>query len=68
MPHLGTAELLIILGIILLLFGAQKVPELARGLGHGLKEFKQAVKEVSSEEEDVAAGVRTGTAPKQRIG
>lgn len=41
----GFSEMLIIFFIIVLLFGAKKLPELARGLGKGLKEFKQATKE-----------------------
>lgn len=39
---LGPPELLIILFVIILLFGAKKLPELAKGLGKGIKEFKQA--------------------------
>lgn len=42
-------QLLIILLIIVLLFGAKKIPELAKGLGSGIKNFKKAVKE---DEED----------------
>jgi TatA/E family protein of Tat protein translocase len=51
MPHLGMPELLIILALVLVLFGAKKVPEMARGLGQGLKELKKAVREASSDEE-----------------
>ena len=40
---------LIILLAILLLFGAKKIPELARGLGQGIKEFKKATREVTDE-------------------
>jgi sec-independent protein translocase protein TatA len=47
---LGMPEILIIFFIILLLFGAKKLPELAKGLGKGLKEFKQAAKEPEIEE------------------
>ncbi len=43
MFNLGTGELLIIFLVILLLFGAKKLPELARGLGKGINEFKDAV-------------------------
>jgi sec-independent protein translocase protein TatA len=39
---LGTPELLIILAVVLLIFGGKKVPELMRGLGKGVKEFKDA--------------------------
>ncbi|MFN3652431.1 MAG: twin-arginine translocase TatA/TatE family subunit [Armatimonadota bacterium] len=42
-------EILLILGIVLLLFGAKKLPELAKGMGQGLKEFKKAVKEEPEE-------------------
>ncbi len=38
---LGATELLIIFFIIILLFGAKKLPELAKGLGKGIKEFKK---------------------------
>jgi len=39
---LGTAEILVILCIVLLLFGGKKLPELARSLGNGIREFKGA--------------------------
>ena len=48
---LGTAEILIILFVILLLFGAKKLPELAKGLGKGIKEFKKASNEVTEEKD-----------------
>lgn len=46
MGPIGVPELLIILLIILLLFGAAKIPELAKSLGSGLKEFRKASKEL----------------------
>ena len=42
---LGTPELLIVLVLVMLLFGANKVPQLMRGLGDGMKEFKKATKD-----------------------
>lgn len=42
-------ELLIIFGIIILLFGAKKIPDLAKGLGKGIKNFKSEMKEVDEE-------------------
>ena len=48
---LGGQEVGVILIIVLLLFGAKKLPELARSLGQGVKEFRKSVKEIS---EDVA--------------
>ncbi len=47
---LGFPEILIIFFLIVLLFGAKKLPELARGLGKGLREFKQATREPLEDE------------------
>ena len=41
----GGWELILIVGVVLLLFGGKKIPELAKGLGKGIKDFKQAVNE-----------------------
>ena len=43
-------ELLIILAIVVLLFGAKKIPDLAKGLGTGIKDFKKAIKEDEKKE------------------
>ncbi len=48
----GPWEILIVFFIIVLLFGAKKLPDLAKGLGKSLKEFKQATKEPEIEEEN----------------
>jgi sec-independent protein translocase protein TatA len=50
--QLGGWEVLIILFLILILFGAKKIPELARGLGKGIREFKDATKDIKNEIED----------------
>ena len=42
-------ELMVIVFVIVLLFGAKKIPELARGLGKGIREFKDASKEIQDE-------------------
>lgn len=47
--NLNGWELLVIIFAILLLFGAKKIPELAQGLGKGLKEFKKGLKDVEDE-------------------
>lgn len=45
---IGTPQIIIIVVVILLLFGGKKIPELMRGLGSGIKEFKDASKEEES--------------------
>ena len=45
MRSIGLPELLIILAVFVLLFGGRKLPELAKGLGEGIKNFKHALKE-----------------------
>ena len=47
MFNLGGGEIILILAIILILFGAKKLPELAKGLGQGIKEFKKATRNAS---------------------
>jgi len=46
MSNIGMGELLVILIIILLLFGGRKIPEMMRGLGKGVGEFKKGMREV----------------------
>lgn len=46
---LGGWEIILILAVVLILFGAKKLPELAKGLGTGIKEFKKATREVTDE-------------------
>ena len=46
---LGGWEIVLILAVVLLLFGSKKLPELAKGLGSGIKEFKKATREVTDE-------------------
>jgi sec-independent protein translocase protein TatA len=56
-------ELLIIFGIIVLLFGAKKIPDLAKGLGQGIKNFKKEMKD--EPEEEVATKVEQTETPKK---
>lgn len=55
MGNLGTTELLLIFMVILLLFGGNKIPELMRGLGKGIREFNNAKNSV---EEEIRQGIR----------
>jgi sec-independent protein translocase protein TatA len=46
---LGWPEIVMILVVVLILFGAKKLPELAKGLGSGIKEFKKATRDVQED-------------------
>jgi sec-independent protein translocase protein TatA len=52
---MGTSEIIIILVIVLLLFGGRKIPELMKGLGQGVKEFKDASR---NEEKDAPGAAK----------
>ena len=43
MPNIGTGEIILLLLLALLLFGAKRLPEIGRSLGHGMREFKDSV-------------------------
>ena len=47
--NLGAGEIILILLVILILFGAKKIPELASGIGKGMSEFKKGLKDVEDE-------------------
>ncbi len=47
--NLGAGEILLIVLAVLILFGAKKIPELAQGIGKGMREFKKAMREVEDD-------------------
>jgi len=47
--NLGPLEIFLIVLVVLLLFGAKKIPELAQGVGKGMREFKRAIKDVEQD-------------------
>jgi len=47
--NIGGGSLVLIILVIILLFGAKRIPELARGLGRGIREFKDATKEIQDD-------------------
>jgi sec-independent protein translocase protein TatA len=53
MGHIGTTELIIILVIVVVVFGAGKLPEIGGALGKGIKEFRGASKEIEGATKDV---------------
>lgn len=48
MPNLGLPELLVVLVIVVLIFGAGKIPQLGKGLGEGIKNFKDSMRDGQS--------------------
>ena len=50
--NVGLPELLVVLVIVLLLFGAKRLPEIARGLGKSIQEFKKGVKDIERDVKD----------------
>jgi sec-independent protein translocase protein TatA len=66
--NLGGGEIILILALVLILFGAKKLPELAKGLGTGIKEFKKATRDVSDEFSHAAddSGRYTPPPPKRQ--
>ena len=50
---IGTWEIVLIVAVVLLLFGGKKIPELMKGLGQGVKSFKEGLNEVQKEVKDV---------------
>ena len=55
MPKLGWMEIMLIVFVVLLLFGGKKIPELMRGLGRGVREFKEGKDNVRKELEESAS-------------
>jgi len=65
--NLGGGEIILILALILILFGAKKLPELAKGLGQGIKEFKKATKDVTEEVSHAMEETPPSPPPQKRL-
>jgi sec-independent protein translocase protein TatA len=63
---IGGWEVIVILAVVLILFGSKKLPELARGLGQGIREFKKATREVTDEIQ-TAGDVDAPVQPQRRL-
>jgi len=61
--NIGTGEILLVILFILIFFGAKKIPELAQGLGKGIREFRKAAREV---QEDVEKEVKKIDEPEKK--
>jgi sec-independent protein translocase protein TatA len=49
MGNIGTTEIILIIAVLFLFFGAKKIPELAQGLGKGIREFRKASREIQED-------------------
>ena len=58
---IGGWEVILILAVVLILFGAKKLPDLAKGLGTGIKEFKKATREVTDEIQNAGTETQSAT-------
>ena len=64
---LGGWEIVLILAVVLILFGAKKLPELAKGLGQGIKEFKKATREVTDDSPYTPPANRVDYTPPKKL-
>ena len=64
MPNLGIPELILILAIVILLFGVGKLPQLGKGIGEGIRNFKQAMKDGNQEPEKKDPSQPGSSSPK----
>ena len=63
----GMPEILLVLAVILIFFGAKKLPELAKGMGQGIKEFKKATRDATDEMDRAMDSPPTYTPPTPEI-
>ena len=63
---IGGTEIIVILAIVLILFGGKKIPELMRGLGKGVKEYKNAVNGVENEIKETTKELNTDKSTEQK--
>ena len=64
--NLGGGEIFVILLVVLIFFGAKRIPELAKGLGKGMREFKDAMSGVENEVRNAANGSTQATPPQEK--
>lgn len=66
LQNIGTAEILIVALVVLLLFGGKKIPELMRGLGKGVKSFKDGMNDVRKELDDISTDIDTDSKEEKK--
>lgn len=65
MGNIGTTEIILIFAVLFLFFGAKKIPELAQGLGKGIREFRKASREIQEDIDTDAKKIDTKS-PEQK--
>lgn len=66
--HIGTPEILLIAAVVLLLFGGKKIPELMRGLGKGVKSFKDGMKDETGDAlQNAASGYENANDNEKKV-
>ena len=66
MQNIGTGEIIIVALVVLLLFGGKKIPELMRGLGKGVKSFKDGMNDVRKELDDISTDIDTDSKEEKK--
>ena len=66
LQNIGTGEIIIVALVVLLLFGGKKIPELMRGLGKGVKSFKDGMNDVRKELDDISADIDTDSKEEKK--
>lgn len=64
---IGTSELLLIAALVLLLFGGKKLPEMMKGLGQGVRSFKDGMNEVTGRKETTSSETSTNSSEKKEL-
>ncbi len=68
MGNLGATEIILILFIVLIFFGSKKIPELAQGLGKGIREFRKATREIQDDVENESKAIQSKTSEPEKKG
>ena len=66
LQNIGTGEILIVALVVLHLFGGKKIPELMRGLGKGVKSFKDGMNDVRKELDDISTDIDTDSKEEKK--
>ena len=66
LQNIGTGEIIIVALVVLLLFGGKKIPELMRGLGKGVKSFKDGMNDVRKELDDISTDIETDSKEEKK--